>query len=187
MAISFWVRNNAVVDTEIDDLGSILSGSQELDLYSISDIYSVNQSATNGDLALLEAANTVDFLDGPGGSIVPATEIPVFSVSQDQIDTISASGITENQHRQLDQLVHNIAENSYTQLVYSGNKITDEIIWTTSGMTLKIRESNFTYTGNKVNQEICKQYNGAGSLVETSTKTYSYSGNSVVNITEVIT
>lgn len=186
MALSFWVKNNAVIDTEIADLGFVLSGSQELDLYTACDISDVNQSASLGDLSILEAANTIDYLSGPGGSAIAADDAPIFNVSQTQIDTISASGITETQHKNLDQLVHDIAENGYTEYTYSGNKVSSEIIWTTPDKTLKIREFSFVYTGNKVLTETVIQYNGAGAAVQTLTRTFSYTGNKIASTTEVV-
>lgn len=187
MALEFWVKNNLGVDTEIADLGTVLTPSQEIDLYTIVDVNEVNQSAAIGNLFTLEAANTVDFLDGSGGTAISPDEVRMLYISQDELDAIGGSGITESQHRALDQLVHLIAENAYTEYTYSGNQVTDEIMWTDSGKTIKIRETNFTYTGNKVNTEAIKQYNAVGALLETLTKTYTFTGNKVTSINEVLT
>jgi hypothetical protein len=89
-------------------------------------------------------------------------------------------------HDTINQLVHGIAENSYKEYTYSGTKVTDVIIWTDSGKTVKIREYNITYTGSKVSTYVTKQYDNAGSLLETKTDTYVYSGANVSNITTVM-
>lgn len=92
-----------------------------------------------------------------------------------------------NVHRAEDQLVHEIAETSFTEFTYFGSQVTDVIVWTTAGKTQKIREENYTYTGNKVDTVVTKQYDAGGTLVETYTETYSYSGNKVADITGVLT
>lgn len=94
-------------------------------------------------------------------------------------------GISEAQHRSLDQLVHLIAETSYEELEYTGNRVDAVRIWTDSGKTVKIREEELTYTGNKVTQIVTKQYN-AGVLVETLTETLNYTGNTLNYIDKVL-
>ena len=95
-------------------------------------------------------------------------------------------GLTEATHRAVDQLVHLVAEDSFTEFVYSGNKITDIIVWTDSGKTTKIREETITYSGNQVSTVVTKQYDGA-TLEETYTETYSYTGNQIDDITGALT
>ncbi len=97
----------------------------------------------------------------------------------------TGSGLSEGAHRALDQLVHGIAEDSFEEYIYSGNLITDIIIWTDSGKTTKIREESYTYgAGNRVTEVVTKQYDGTGTLItgETMTETYNYSGNTLVSV-----
>jgi len=95
----------------------------------------------------------------------------------------ASSGITTLQHRNLDQLVHLIAEDSFEEYIYgTGNRIDNIIVWTDSGMTTKIREEQFTYSGNRVDTAITIQYNAAGIAVETLIETFSYSGNKITSI-----
>ena len=82
-------------------------------------------------------------------------------------------GISANQHRSLDQLVHLISENSYYERNYSSGKLNSEIWWIDVSKTTKIREIIRTYTGWRVSQKVTKQYNISGSLVETFTETIS--------------
>jgi len=100
----------------------------------------------------------------------------------------TGGGISASQHRNLDQLVHDIAETSYEEYVYTGNRVDAIIIWTSSGKTQKIRETLFTYTGNKVTTIVSKQYDGAGSLIagETMTKTLNYTGNQLDDVDVVV-
>jgi len=100
-----------------------------------------------------------------------------------------AGGYNSTTHRNEDQLVHDIAETSFEEFTYTGNKVMSIVIWTTAGKTQKIRETLFTYTGNKVATVTTKQYDGAGTLIvgETLTETYSYSGNQVADVTAVLT
>ncbi len=99
------------------------------------------------------------------------------------VSLITGSGITEAQHRDLDTLVHEIDETSYDEVVYSGNNITQYIVWTSAAKTLKIREDLMTYSGSKVTQVISKQYDGTGTLKAQFTEVYTYSGNKITSVT----
>jgi hypothetical protein len=98
-------------------------------------------------------------------------------------------GLSEGAHRALDQLVHGIAEDSFEEYTYTGNKVTATIVWTDVGKTQKIREELFTYTGNNVTTIVTKQYDVSGVLIvgETMTETVSYTSNKVDDITRVMT
>ena len=81
-------------------------------------------------------------------------------------------------HRPVDQLVHGIAETSFDEYVYTGNRVDAIITWTDNGKTVKIREELFAYTGNKVDTITTKHYDGAGALItgETMVETFSFTG-----------
>jgi len=95
--------------------------------------------------------------------------------------------LDDGYHRELDQLVHNIAEDSFEEITYSGAKVNSIIIYTDAGKTTKIREEQFTYTGNNVTQIVTIQYGPTGAPVETLTEALTYSGNKVINITRTLT
>jgi len=100
----------------------------------------------------------------------------------------TGSGLSAGAHRALDQLIHGIAENSFEEITYTGNKVTSIIVWTTAGKTTKIREELFTYTGNQATTIVTKQYDVAGALIvgETMTETLSYTGTKIDDITRVM-
>ena len=110
-------------------------------------------------------------------------EDPVVGATKTLTQLLAGGGITEAQHRTLDQLVHDLDENHYREYTYASGKVSNVTDWTDSGKTLKVREYDYTYTGRKVQTETVKQYDGAGSLVETLTYTYSYSGAQISNYT----
>jgi hypothetical protein len=101
---------------------------------------------------------------------------------QDAIDEVVSGGlggIDEAAHEALDTLVHQIAEDSFTEVTYDAfARITDIITWTDAGKTVKIREKNVTYVGlsRRISTYTAIQYDAAG--VETSRieTTYTYSG-----------
>lgn len=100
----------------------------------------------------------------------------------------TGSGLSEGAHRALDQLIHGIAEDSFEEMTYAGNKVTAIIVWTDAGKTTKIREELFTYTGNQATTIVTKQYDVAGALIvgETMTETLSYTGTKIDDITRVM-
>lgn len=97
------------------------------------------------------------------------------------------SGITPNQHEALDTLVHSLSETAYQELTYAGANLTTAIYWTDNTKTLKIRESSFTYSMGKVATSVTTQYNGAGTAVQTLTKTFTYSAGKLANVNIVRT
>lgn len=96
--------------------------------------------------------------------------------------------LTESAHEELDQLVHEIAEDSFDEVVYGvGNRVTGYIVWETSGKLKKIREEAYTYAGNLVTSIVVIQYDAAGVLKEQFMETVAYTGNRVDSITRVVT
>jgi hypothetical protein len=95
----------------------------------------------------------------------------------------SGGGLTPEDHRTLDQLVHNIAENNYTEYIYSGHsQITNIICWADAGKTLRIRDYAYTFTGQKITTEVVRQYNSSGAIVETLSFVYTYTGLRITNV-----
>ena len=88
----------------------------------------------------------------------------------------SGGGITEAQHKVLDQLVHDLAETCYYEITWDGPRATAETWWTTSGKLVKVREITYTYDGSRCTQELWEQYNGSGTKVATLQIDYTYSG-----------
>lgn len=100
----------------------------------------------------------------------------------------TSSGLTTVSHRNLDQIVHAIAETSYYEVTRVAGKVTQETFWTNSGKTIKIREIDYTYSGAFVTQIITKQYNSLGNLIvgETLTEAITRTGVNVDSITSVL-
>lgn len=97
--------------------------------------------------------------------------------------------VKDGDHRGLDQLVHGIAENSFEEYTYAGNKITDIIVWETVAKSKRIRDHVFSYTGNKITTIVTRQYDGLGVIIpgETMTEAFTHSGPRVTDITRVLT
>jgi hypothetical protein len=98
------------------------------------------------------------------------------------------SGLTAGSHRALDQLVHDIAEDNYTEITRVAGKVTNVTVWTDNGKTIKIRESQITRTAGKVTQVVEIQYDGAGAVIvgETKTTTITRTAGKVSSIDEVM-
>ncbi len=93
------------------------------------------------------------------------------------------SGIDETQHHNLDQLVHDVSEDSYDTIIYVDSRITNITTWTSPSMVTKVREEQYTYDSGKVSQAVTIQYNGSGTEVERLTEDYTYSGSKILTIT----
>lgn len=91
--------------------------------------------------------------------------------------------VSEANHRLLDTLTHELDEDYYEEYTYSGNYVSADIVWTDSGKTTKIREYTYTYDTGKMVGSVEKQYNGSGTLVETLTKTYTWTGSKLTSVT----
>jgi hypothetical protein len=101
-------------------------------------------------------------------------------VLEDLDFVMDASGIEA--HRSIDQLVHNIAEDSYEEITYSGIFATSVTVWTDSGKTTKIREEQYTYLGSKPQTGTIIQYDETGTEVERINETYNYTGGKITSI-----
>jgi len=109
--------------------------------------------------------------------------------STGEFDPRSGSGISEAQHETLDTLVHRIAEDAYVEIIRAAGRVTDIVVWTDSGKTVKIRETNITRAAGLVSQTVEKQYDGAGTLItgQTITSTFNRTGSNVSSIDQVET
>ena len=85
---------------------------------------------------------------------------------------VAGGGLSEVEHERLDQLVHDIAETSYDEVVRGPcRKITDYIIWTSAAKTTKIREQIISRdTKARPVSIITRQYNSTGTLVQEETE-----------------
>jgi len=102
-------------------------------------------------------------------------------------DPRSGSGLSEAQHTALDTLTHEIAENSDTVVTRSSGQVVSVVVWTDSGHTQKIRETLITRSSGQVSVVVTKQYDGAGALLNTYTKTITRSSGQVASIAGVLT
>lgn len=98
----------------------------------------------------------------------------------------TGTGLSEGGHRALDQLVHEIAETCYQEVTRVSGKVESIIYWTDNGKTQKVRELLVARSGGLVTTMTIKQYDAAGSLVETLTGTITRSGGKVENIEWVL-
>jgi len=100
---------------------------------------------------------------------------------------IGGGGLTPASHRQLDQLVHLVADTTYFEVVRTGGRVSDVIYWTDNTKTTKVRETNVTRTSGQVSQVVMTQYDAAGLAVETLTGTVNRTGGLIDDIDWVLT
>jgi hypothetical protein len=161
-------------------------------------IYTVATIVDNTDFTVVEA-----IVDSTGGSWEFRHAAGALSVGVDPTgltftsatnvqealeDLGTGSGITPGQHRDLDQLVHEIAEDNHTEVIRTAGKVTQVVVWTDNGKTTKIRETQITRTAGKVTQVVEIQYDGAGVVIvgETKTTTITRTAGKVTSLDEVM-
>jgi len=98
---------------------------------------------------------------------------------------LSGQGMSEAQHRALDTLIHDIAEDSYEEITYSGKDVTNITVWTDAGKTLRIREEQISYSQGRVSQVVTIQYDSGGLIEEQITETLTYTAGKVTSIARV--
>jgi len=91
-------------------------------------------------------------------------------------------GLTEEQHRMLPSSNHWIDQDSYDEIIKSGDKTIQVVTWDSPLKTRKIREELLTRTGGVVSQLVTNNYNGSGILHETLTEVFNRTGGRVVSI-----
>ena len=104
--------------------------------------------------------------------ILPGTDISIDSTGIDEGTgevTInfnsSTGGITASQHRSLDQLVHELAEDSYAEIERTGGRVSGVTFYSDSGKTTKIREIEYNRTAGRISQIIVTQYDSGGNPI----------------------
>lgn len=200
MAI-FRIRTNTASGTvdvdQIGDLGYPIGGGGDfVDLDDAADVEAAQNSESLRQLLVDDAFgpgdSTLILVEMPSMVDVPQIEALEFLDSwQGESQSVGGGGLTPSQHRGLDQLVHNLAENSYTEpeMDPQGRPIFLRT-WTDSGKTTLIRECEIQYTGSLPTTFIERQYDGAGVLTETLTESVVYAGpNPIIpsNISAVLT
>jgi hypothetical protein len=118
------------------------------------------------------AQDLIDAMDARGYEFVEGSP----ATTSDEEFRAHNSILGPVEHRVQDQLVHEVAEDSYEEYTYVANKITSIVVWTDGTKTKKIREELYTYTGLNPTQIITKQYDADGVLEETLTENLTYAG-----------
>lgn len=148
------------------------------------------------DLVVTTAQNLTDLLSIARASQVsglPEVTAPVAAdllllelASDGSLNKVQKSNIAlaPGEHRLVDELTHDLDESYYLVNTYDvSHRLVTTTVWTDSGMTLKVREYSYVYVLGKLDQAVSKQYDGSGTLLETLTETYVWSGAEVANIT----
>lgn len=132
-----------------------------------------------------EATPSQDYLAARGLAI---NNLDSTLIDTDSTGTVQFTDPTIGVRKVLyDLSVDSGARTSYQEATITSNRITALITWTSAAKTQKIYEENYTFTGNVVTQVIKKQYNSAGTLIQTLTENLTYSGNTFSNLTATLT
>lgn len=146
-------------------------------------------------MANVRAERTNDLIIDDDGLGNPSTPGQVRHTGNDLVAYVdgqvksltSGTGLNAGSHRALDQLVHMLAEDAYTEITRTAGQVTNVTTWTNSGKTVKIRESQITRTAGQVSQTVDIQYDAVGTEVERMTRTYNRTAGQVTSIDEVLT
>ena len=169
--------------------GNLLVGStlnaEELQLGSEDAlVHSLGDFQVDGFIELEDTSAPVNPDDGAGRLYKKTGDDGLFwRPDSDGDETDLTAGLSSEAHRTFDQLTHELDESYYEEHTYSGGRVTSSVVWTDSGKTLKIREYSYTYTTGRITGAVEKQYDGSGTLVETLTKTYAWTGARLDSVT----
>jgi len=166
-------------------IGSTLGAGEELQIGSTSALaHMLGDSRIDGYIELEDTSAPGNPSDGEGRLYKKTGDDGLFWIPDSAGSEIDLTDkLSADNHRTLDTLAHELDEDYYEEYTYNGNEISNVTVWTNSGKTLKIREYDYTYSSGRVATETTKQYNGAGTLVETLTYTYTYSSGKIQSVT----
>lgn len=174
----------------LEDADAVLEIVQSGDLVTLcqDNAYGLNSSTLilNDGTSDINQNLTDEFLD----TAFLTSSGPYGVVLRDEFGNIDFNGLTEATHEDLDTLVHQIAEDSFTEVTYDAfARVTDIIIWSTPSKLLKIRESNVTYIGmsRRILTYTEIQYDAAGVEIARVETTYTYTGFRLLSGTTVRT
>lgn len=150
----------------------------------------LSELAASGSDEKIKISNndtTAGFLNG---KLVAGSNITLIENNDGNNETLTiTSNINDQDHRNLDTLVHNIAENGYKSITRnSNNRITNITMWTNSTMTTPIRETQISRdSNNKITQVTIIQYDNIGNVKETLVKNINRINNKVDHVTYSLT
>ena len=170
----------------------LISGSTTSDgYYTIASLiddsnFTVNESINSATVG------TISFMYAPSGAkqvgYDPSQQSSITAHNvQDAITELSNSSFNIGNHESLNTLVHFLARDGYSDITYTGNKLTNYTVYRNPSKTIKDRQYVISYTGYKVQQVVVTQYDNIGVLLNTLTETYSYSGNRIIHLDSVKT
>lgn len=109
---------------------------------------------------------------GTGSAQALAGAGSVTVISGALVTTISGAGLTPAEHENIDSLVHNISEDTYSEIVRnSNNQVTEVNQYQFNGGPL-VRRVEITRNGaGQVTQTIERQYDNLGTLIQSLTTT----------------
>jgi len=149
------------------------------------------------DVVITGTENTTELVQNfqeyfPGQGLITAGSGIIVTTGTNfvQIDsTISGSGITEQRHELLDTLVHNLAENSTTEINRDFfGRITKVDIRTVPVTGTLIRSTTITRdVFGRVTQVVEDQHDETGSVLQTLTSTINRSGGMITSVDTVET
>lgn len=95
--------------------------------------------------------------------------------------------VNEESHERSWTLAHKLAQTLYQTFTWSGGVPTVITSWADVGHTIKLRELALTWSGGVPVTIVKKQYDSAGALLHTLTKSLTWTGGVPTEIDDVLT
>lgn len=155
-----------------------LTGNAASGVYTVDDIIDQQNLIVNEPI-LNSTGGFISIYHPAGAGLVGVSGLDLIQEDtvQGALKFIDENMITSSRHRDLDQLVHDISEDSFEEYTYSGNLVIQNTIWSNPSKITKIREYSYQYgIGNRISQIDSYQYDSIGSVVEHMIETFTYSG-----------
>jgi hypothetical protein len=162
-------------------------GTYTVDAVTGENTFTVNESiadATSGDLdAYMPTGATLVGVDNRSWVKITGSTV---QAALDSVDTQIDNKVDATEHKNLDQLVHGLAEDSFTEIVRDGEYVTRETVWQSASQNTKIREYTYTWSNGLLQQATVTQYDSNGNATKTVTRDYTRDNENVVSYTDTV-
>jgi hypothetical protein len=171
----------------------VITGGAAAGSYTIESVDSQKNLVVVEPIVTTIGTGTITIYNPTGAKLVGVDSSALFFTSAsnlqsviEDLDAAIGGNNVGDIHEGLDTLAHNLCEDSYQTIEYSGKNVATITVFTDFSLVTRIRRQEFTYLGDgKILTETSIQYDESGIELYRVTDTYSYTGNRVTSVSSV--